>query len=280
MSDRRTMLTEIFKDTQRYCMENAYLKQAIADSIANTKIYTADTRPILDEGGRDGIIRVTRHRTYEAAIKLHGEYPDRRIAVLNFASATDPGGGVTRGASAQEECLCRCSTLYPVLDTPQLKEAYYTPNRSKDNLHDDTCIYTPDIVICKTDEDMPKRTDSFVTVDVISCAAPNLRATPANIYNHEGKIILHITKDELYELHYERAMHILHAAHSSGADMVVLGAFGCGAFRNDPSVVAAAYRDVIERYRHMFDIIEFAVYCRDDDTANFTAFSRAMERLI
>jgi uncharacterized protein (TIGR02452 family) len=110
-------------------------------------------------------------------------------------------------------------------------------------------------------------------VDVISCAAPNLRATPANIYNHEGKIILHITKDELYELHYERAMHILHAAHSSGADMVVLGAFGCGAFRNDPNVVARAYVDALKEYANYFDVIEFAVYCSPFDTKNYKAFN-------
>lgn len=275
MSDRNQLI-DVFEDTREYCLENAYLKQAIADSIANTKIFPADIKPILRDSGREGIVTVTRHRTYEAAVKLHGEHPDKRIAVLNFASATNPGGGVAKGASAQEECLCRCSTLYPVLCTPELRKRYYGPNHKKDNLHDDTCIYTPGIVICKTDEDMPQRTDSFVPVDVISCAAPNLRPTPANMYNHEGGIVLRITNDKLYELHHRRAMHILHAAQSSGADMLVLGAFGCGAFMNDPYTVAAAYRDVMKKYRQCFDLVEFAVYCSDKDTVNFTAFNKAM----
>lgn len=49
----------------------------------------------------------------------------------------------------------------------------------------------------------------------------------------------------------------------------MLGAFGCGAFRNDPIVVSSAAAAVIPRYRTLFKAIEFAVYCRPDDTRNF-----------
>lgn len=63
---------------------------------------------------------VTKSKTFEAAMRLRKERPDAKIAVLNFASATNPGGGVKSGSSAQEESLCRCSTLYPTLNQRKL----------------------------------------------------------------------------------------------------------------------------------------------------------------
>ena len=68
---------------------------------------------------------------------------------------------------------------------------------------------------------------------------------------------------------------ILDVAAENGAEAIVLGAFGCGAFRNDPKVVAAAAKKVIAAYRHAFRAIEFAVYCRPGDTANYDAFAAA-----
>ena len=53
-------------------------------------------------------LTVSKKRTLEAA----SCYKGMKTAVLNFASAVNPGGGVTKGASAQEEALCRCSSLY------------------------------------------------------------------------------------------------------------------------------------------------------------------------
>ncbi|MBQ5316982.1 MAG: TIGR02452 family protein [Oscillospiraceae bacterium] len=277
MINRRMKLKEVFEDTQRFLSEDPLLKEAVENSIRGTRIYTPDTKALPYER-YDGQIRVTGQRSFEAAVLLHAEFPDRRIAVLNFASATNPGGGVTRGASAQEECLCRCSTLYPVLATRELCLEYYYVNRKMNNLHDDTCIYTPDIVICKTDEDIPKRlgSGSFVRVDVISCAAPNLRDVPSNIYNAEGGDVVRITADELYDLHIRRAENILNTAVINKDEIIVLGAFGCGAFSNDPSTVAAAYRDVMKKYRHAFEAAVFAVYCKDRETENYRQFYKAM----
>ena len=76
----------------------------------------------------------------------------RRKKTLSFASATRPGGGVKNGSSAQEESLCRCSTLYPTIDSGRFWERYYNVNREKkDNRHTDACIYSPGVIICKTD---------------------------------------------------------------------------------------------------------------------------------
>ena len=80
---------------------------------------------------------------------------------------------------------------------------------------------------------------------------------------------------DLQALHERRLRRILDVAAVQGAEAIVLGAFGCGAFRNDPKVVAAAAKAVVADYLHAFRAIEFAVYCRPGDSANFDAFVNA-----
>ena len=78
----------------------------------------------------------------------------------------------------------------------------------------------------------------------------------------------------------KRAKHILHIAAANEADALVLGAFGCGAFKNDPRIVAEAYNSAvnIREYKKSFKIIEFAVYCRDFETENYDAFNLMIDR--
>ena len=81
-----------------------------------------------------------------------------------------------------------------------------------------------------------------------------------------------IAPDELRKLHYQRAKHILSIAASNKADVVVLGAFGCGAFANDPRIVADAIFKAVGEYKNIFDEIEFAVFCRSYETENYDIF--------
>ena len=81
-----------------------------------------------------------------------------------------------------------------------------------------------------------------------------------------------VAPDELRRIHEKRLARILDVAVANGEEAVVLGAFGCGAFRNDPKIVATAAAAVVPRYRPRFKVIEFAVYCRADDTRNYDAF--------
>lgn len=275
--DRKEALTQVFQDTQAFCRENEALARAVEAARRDSVLYGPEDRPPLPEEGqqtiKEGRVEVSRRRSFEAAIEIRKHHPKARIGVLNFASATNPGGGVKRGSSAQEECLCRCSTLYPALDQKRMWEEFYTPNRAaSDPQHTDACIYTPGVVICKTDEDFPRRLDpeDFVTVDVITCAAPDLRPSM------EG-VPIRVSQDELFLLLLRRAQHILHIAAANGVDALVLGAFGCGVFRNDPEMVAIAFLWELEKLRRRFDLVEFAVYCRDDDTENFRAFQQQKE---
>ena len=274
---RREQLIDVFADTRRFYNENKILADAVAFTCAHTKLYEADEYPALPAISReqDSAICVSTGKTFQTAIRLHEEHPDQKIAVLNFASATNPGGGVLSGSSAQEESLCRCSTLYPSLNRPWLWARYYEVNRAAKNvLHTDACIYSPKVVICKTDESIPKRLnpEAFVTVDVITCAAPNLRKMPGNYHNPEMGHPVIATPEKLYEIHLKRARHILHVAAANSVDAIVLGAFGCGAFSNDPNVVAKAYHAAVEDYKDHFSEIEFAIYCRDYETENYKVF--------
>lgn len=321
MFNRGSQLREVFKDTQKFYSEEPLLIDAVNYGRENTKLYEAYDYPELpilgtkeslmqmaddpdgslsvqasaymklkeiEEGAavdpvtHMGKVRVTKDKTFEAAVKLHKEFPDKRIAVLNFASATNPGGGVKKGSSAQEESLCRCSTLFPTIDRKWLWQKYYDVNRNaRDVIHTDACIYSPGVIICKTDESIPQRLnkEDFVTVDVISCAAPNLRDEPANFQNPETGAPVKMDFMKQYELHVQRARHILHIAAYNKVDILVLGAFGCGAFQNDPDAVSKAYCTALIEYRARFDVIDFAIYCRDYETQNYEAFKKNLRIL-
>lgn len=273
----------IFNDTEAFCRENKRLAAAIGDTIANTTLYRAGEVPEIPEGRfSDTEISVTKQRSFEAAKELREKYPESRIAVHNFASATNPGGGVTRGSSAQEESLCRCSTLYPTLNTKFLFEEYYSFHRKRnDARYTDAVIYTPDIVVFKNDfgrmERLPE--SEWISVDVITCAAPNLREKPSNPMNPDGgTTALKLSQSELLDIHKVRARKMLSCAAANGAEVVVLGAFGCGAFRNDPFVVSRAYKEVLPEFKGHFREIRFAVYCPPADSTNFNAFSRTLSR--
>ena len=280
MQDMRQRLIEVFRDTQAFYQDDPRLSKAVEESTRNARFYAADDYPSLPEKRKTPVlITVTKNKTFQAAVDRHFRHPKERIAVLNFASAVNPGGGVRSGSRAQEESLCRCSTLYPTLNQSYFWKKYYDVNRmSNDPLHTDACIWSPGVIICKSDSGIPQRVDpeGWVTVDVITCAAPNLREKTGNIHNPEMAQSVHLSWEEQYSLHLQRAKHILHIAAAKRVSTLILGAFGCGAFANDPVVVAEAYRDALPDYKGYFDSIVFAIYCRPYETTNYTAFREAL----
>ena len=273
---------EIFKDTQAYYKDNKILKDSIEESKKNTKLYSEEDYPLSKiDLGKSCEITISGERTFESAIRLLKENPGKKVAVLNFASAIKPGGGVVHGAGAQEECLCRCSTLYPLLNTAENKKAYYEPNKKLgDNFHTDDIIYTPDVVICKTDTAFPERVseEEFAKVDVITCAAPNLNVKDSKRYSGDNGFTGELSLDDQYKLHYKRCKHILNVAAANGVDILVLGAFGCGAFKNNPDAVAKAMHEACKEYSKAFDIINFAVVKKGGRTnANYRIFEEELK---
>ena len=162
----------------------------------------------------------------------------KKVCVLNFASATNPGGGVVNGSSAQEECICRCTTLYPCLNTNQMWNVFYSPHRKTANpLYNNDCIYTPNVCVFKSDTNFPEplSKENWWSVNILTCAAPNLRERPSNMMNpHAGNVAVKITPSELEKLLTERIRRIFEVAVSNKNEVLILGAFGCGAFKNPP----------------------------------------------
>ena len=268
---------QIFQDTERICKENTRLKATIRNSITHQKrILENDKIPEIDKKKCEepAQVIVSKKRSYEAA----SAYKDQKVCVHNFASASNPGGGVTHGSNAQEECLCRCSDLYFCLNTPEMWRGFYNPHRNAKNpIHNDDIIYTPDIIVFKTDTSYPNlmNESDWYNVNVITCAAPNLRERPSNMFNTgDGNCAVKISDEELKLIHEKRLRRILDVAAIEETEVVILGAFGCGAFANNPEVVARAARDVIEDYKYTFKTIEFAVYCSPRDERNYNIFEK------
>lgn len=251
----------VFRDTMAWIGEDRNLAKAVLD--ASSEVFAEDAYPDLgDVRQRDQLVEVTAERTFEACQRIHAESPEARVAALNFANAFHPGGGVTWGSPAQEECLCRTSTLYPLITTRELDRAFYAPHRALGRPEaTDSLIYTTGVVVCKSDVDLPQRLPerSWLTVDVITCAAPDAHETA-------------MADAELFGYHVRRAIHLLTVAASEGADALVLGAFGCGAFRNDPLVVARAWHVVLGEFPRAFGRVTFAVWHREGQPENYDAF--------
>ncbi len=270
---------EVFQDTMNWINNEPALSSSIPIAKKNTTVFYEDDYPVFDASKtEEEIITVSRDRSYQAAMRLYRNNPDAKIAVMNFANAFHAGGGVTSGASAQEESLCRTSTLYPLIYRRSLRDSFYAHHKKLNTPKaSDSLIYTEGVVICKTDEDLPKRMpqEDWVTVDVITIAAPDLR-DKSNIHVPIMGNGTYMHDAELFGYHVKRAIHMFTCAAAKEADILVLGAFGCGAFRNNPEVVARAYKTAISEFPRVFKKIEFAVYCSPRDMRNYQVFEKIL----
>lgn len=174
--------------------------------------------------------------TINAIKEAVSEFPDSKIAALNFASFKYPGGGFLKGSSTQEESLCHKSILYNILQ--RQREDFYEENKNLINrgLYWNRAIYSPNILF----------EDSY-NCDIITCAAPNKKEAKRN----------GITDEENTKALKERISFILDIAAKNKVDVLILGAFGCGAFGQDPNEVKKIFMKLSNNY--IFKKIIFAI---------------------
>ena len=123
----------------------------------------------------------------------------------------------------------------------------------------------------------PLSKEDWWSVNILTCAAPNLRERPSNMMNpHAGNAAAKITPSELEKLLTARIRRIFAIAVANSNEVLVLGAFGCGAFRNPPELVAKVFNKVMQEYLCYFDTIEYAVYHTEHEVANYEAFYKEM----
>jgi uncharacterized protein (TIGR02452 family) len=238
---------------------------ALEAAISGTVSYPPDG--LIDvpraETGHQTSFEVTAEDSLQAARRLHRAGAGR-IAVLNFASARNPGGGYLGGARAQEEDLCRNSLLYPCL---QQAPDYYAAHRgSPDLLYSHRVIWSPDVPAHR-DDDGRLLAEPY-PVSFLTSPAPNAGEALRRDRSARNRIprVLH-----------ERAERVLAVAAHHGARRLVLGAWGCGVFRNDPREVAEAFRSHLAAggaFSTVFERVVFAVWDRSPDSANRAVFRR------
>jgi uncharacterized protein (TIGR02452 family) len=249
--DRRAKNVSDFNSAQDFINKTPELMTAVSESIKHTVLY--DSREVQHtEGTKQGLVKVFNTNTFNAASTLVKE--GYSVAALNMASGVSPGGGVVRGSNAQEESLCRESTLYPCLNTEPLWVNYYKYHKSLDGAaYTDAVIYTPGIMVLRR----PR-----FSVNIVSVAAPNLKRCTIDTKTSAGIIKTRVAK-------------VMDICASKGDTAIVLGALGCGAFENDAVLVSSELKTLLfdEAYAKLFEKVYFAVLgVTDVGKKNYTVF--------
>lgn len=241
------------------------------NSETNTRLYTPEELTLLLESPQQSElstlkIEVTNEKTQEAVYRLVVHENETNVIVLNFASARNPGGGFLNGAKAQEEDLARCSGLYRCQLT---QPKYYEANRvHKSLLYTDHVIYSPKVPWFRTHH--RQLLNNFFMASVITAPAPNA----GQVLRRDGS-----AWPKIEDVLRQRAGYVLSIAEQQGYRTLLLGAWGCGVFRNQPSMVADAFGQWLEsdRFSKSFERIVFAIYDPSKKKETFAAFRNRFE---
>lgn len=249
----------VFEDTFSQCLSDNCILESILASRKNFKLYKNPIEVVRISAQEKKNNVLILNGTSLESVDLIDKISVSKTALLDFASATTPGGGVLIGSKGQEEDICRLTSLYFTLNSDELKRCYYFPNANttdpeKDTLlKDSTVIYIPEVKVIKDCSGKRLNKSNYQEISVIVCAAPNLRhCSPPNQKLLESCI-------------YERACQILRCAIKNDCKNIVLGAHGCGAFRNPVDIVAKSYYRAVSEYGNDFENVVFSI--PDEDKA-------------
>lgn len=189
--------------------------------------------------GHDQTLVTVANQTTLAAAAALVEQGYRPLA-LNFANGVEPGGGFLRGATAQEETLCRSSGLYATLHGDPM----YDFHRENDPAaSSDWAILSPNVPVFRNDAGM--ELDKPWLLSFLTCAAPYAPGV--------GRI-------DAQPMLRQRIHRVLAIAQAYQYESLVLGAWGCGAFANEPLQTATDFRDALEGpFAGAFSTVIFAI---------------------
>ncbi|KAA2240350.1 TIGR02452 family protein [Chitinophaga agrisoli] len=251
--------------------ERIDVKAPIADSINNSRLYHPEDFETLQRDVNAKAARLTYNTdlkivnstVLEAAAALTQQ--DEQVGCLNFASAKNPGGGFLGGAVAQEESLAMSSALYGTLT--KHFEMYEYNRRKPTLLYSDHMIWSPRTVVFRNDDGhllSEPYTISFITSPAINVGAIK-QNRPEEMAYAEETMLRRMDRMLALFVHHD-VKHIL------------LGAWGCGVFRNDPKDIARYFASYLlpgGKYAQCFKSVVFAVLDRSKDGNNITAFNNA-----
>ncbi|MGW9591949.1 TIGR02452 family protein [Streptomyces chartreusis] len=227
---------------------------------SGTRMYGPEPVEVPRIPAGETFFEVTGESSLEAARRLGGD-----TAVLNFASARNPGGGYLNGAQAQEEALCRASALYACL--LGVREYYDHHRAHRDPFYTDRVIHSPGVPVFR--DDRGGLLDEPYTAGFLTAAAPNAGVVRRT---EPGRAA------ELPRALATRAERVLETAAVHRYRRLVLGAWGCGVFQNDPAQVAGAFRALLGpggRFAGVFEHVVFGILDRTPDSPVRAAFARA-----
>lgn len=244
------------------------IAKSVEVAIEGTCLYRPEDFPNdIVEGGpgtEETAIEVTSETTLAAAQRLFESSGESDLLCLNFASAKNPGGGFLSGSQAQEESLARSSCLYPCLMS---KRELYDHNRKLETcLYSDYMIYSPSVPVFRDDEgnllDPPFRV-SFITAPAVNAGA---------VQRNEPRKV-----DLIRPMMLRRLQRLLWVALENEQSRLILGAWGCGVFGNDPTMIAEIFAEALDQngsFYNRFKHIVFAVYDSAEKQENFKPFQR------
>jgi uncharacterized protein (TIGR02452 family) len=241
LAENESRVRKSMADTRRYDRPDPLVPGDIAETV-----------PI--------VIRVEPLDSLDLAEQLYIQgKTEKDVAVLSMANAQIPGGAYLEGAGAQEEALCRRTTLYFTINPEQ--GFHPIPRHS--------AIFSPDVLVFRKSDrkgcdPLLDRKERWWTniISIAAIARPPLNASGTDFARRNDK-----------EYTREQIKTMLRVAAWEGKGYLVLSAFGCGAFRNPPHTVARLFREVLQDVEFVgrFQAIYFAIMDRRD-SQNYEIF--------
>jgi len=242
--DRHTILKGIVNDTIA-ALNNGIVD--VSNTQQHTELFLQSSQELTDWRRPHGHhpsstrtkIEVLAQSTLQGARHLHDLEPRSKISVLNFASATKPGGGFLKGTRTQEASIARSSSLYASLTTDIARPFYALHAGRSENygFYTHAMIYSPEVHLFRDDDGGWLEP---IPVDIVTSPAVNAGEVRKRYLHKNGGL-----EKKIEDAMRERMGRILALFEMKGVTRLVLGSFGTGTFQNDVGVVARIWKDLL-----------------------------------